>query len=75
MNDQMRPRPEVGSQRLSSERQWGHIGRGGMRFSPHAAHTSTNNSPRAHPSQNGALVVSRRSGSSQVVSIAITDHP
>ena len=68
MNDQMRPRPDVGSQRTSIERQREHMGRGGMRFKPHDAQVCTSSSPRAQPSQNGADVGSSRSGSSHLVS-------
>jgi hypothetical protein len=56
MNDHTRPRPDVGSHRTSIDRQRAHIGRGGMRRNPHDAHACTSNSPRAHPSQNGAEV-------------------
>ena len=69
MNDQTRPRPEVGSHRTSIERQREHIGRGGMRFRPHDAHACTSNSPRAQPAQNSAEVGSSMSGSSHAVSI------
>jgi len=68
MNDQTRPRPEVGSHRTSTEWQREHMGRGGMRRKPHEAQVCTSSSPRAQPSQNGAEVGSSRSGSSHFVS-------
>jgi hypothetical protein len=64
MNDQMRPRPDVGSHLTSIERHRGHIGRGGIRHVPHAPHAWTSSSPRAHPSQNSFDVGSERSGRS-----------
>src|SRR2546423_11394677 len=71
MNDQIVPRPEVGSQRTSVERHPGHIGRGGIRHVPHAAQTCTSSSPRAVPAQNSAAVGSARSGSRKPVSMLI----
>ena len=69
MNDQTRPRPDVRSHLTSVERQYGHIGRGGMRHLPHALHACTNNSPRAHPNQNSLAVGSSRSGNNHRASI------
>ena len=68
MNDQTRPRPEVGSQCTSIDRQRAHMGRGGIRRRPHDEQVCTSSSPRAQPSQNGADVGSSRSGSSHLVS-------
>src|SRR5260221_8858818 len=72
MNDQMRPRPDVGSHRTAVDRQCGHIGRGGILLTPQEPHTWTRSSPRAQPSQNSFDVGSARSGNSHPVSIA---HP
>src|SRR5215207_3988705 len=63
MNDQIVPRPDVASQRNSSERHRGHIGRGGIRRSPQLLHVCTSSSPRAQPAQNSAASGSSTSGS------------
>ncbi len=62
----------IASQVWSSDRQTGHIGRGGIRRWPHDAQVCTSSSPRAVPSQNGAEISSSRSGSSQVGSTVAT---
>src|SRR5450755_3701743 len=65
MNDQIVPRPVVGSHVTSVDRQFGHIGRGGIRRVPHDPQAWTSNSPRAQPNQNSFAIGSARSGSSQ----------
>src|ERR1700730_13920437 len=72
MNDHTRPRPEVRSHFTAVDRQYEHIGRGGMRHLPHAPHACTSNSPRAHPNQNSLAVGSSRSGSNHPVSTGHT---
>src|SRR6266550_3987318 len=71
MNDQIVPRPDVGSQRNSSERHRGHIGRGGIRRSPQLLHIWTSSSPRAQPDQNSAASGSSTSGSRKSASTSL----
>src|SRR2546427_770539 len=72
MTDQTRPRPEVGSHVASIERHTGHIGRVGKRRCPQFEQVWTTSSPRAHPSQKGAVSCASTSGSKYVASIIVS---
>ncbi len=73
--DQIVPRPLDATHSWSSDRQYGHIGRGGIRRRPQLEQVCTSSSPRAVPAQKGAAVSSSRSGSSQVASVIAGTAP